>query len=55
MHEIPAALRIATTVRRVWLPLEVEGLDEKLLTLGVDLRDREGDQQIRIGGQPSKG
>jgi hypothetical protein len=36
-------------------PLEVEDLYEKLLALGVDVRDRKGEQQIRLGGQPSKG
>ncbi|MEV5832352.1 hypothetical protein [Nocardia sp. NPDC052112] len=31
--------------------IEVEDLDEKLFVLGVDVRDREGEQRIRIGGQ----
>ncbi|WP_433192602.1 YqeB family protein [Nocardia sp. CA-107356] len=35
--------------------LEVEDLDDKLLALGVDVRDRKGEQQIRIGGQSSRG
>lgn len=34
-------------------PLVAEELDEKLLALGVDVRDRKGEQQIRIVSRPN--